>query len=93
MNASEDEPKWAELYGADPDFPFTESMIFEHVRKLVEVGWRVNHGANYTDPVQAYAAGRNWMIDVIRLALEGKDVSEFYPTVLEEETNEQEQSE
>lgn len=39
------------------------------VRELVKPAWRTNHGLNYADLVEAYAAGRNDFIDQIRATI------------------------
>ena len=43
------------------------------VKLLVSPQWRTNTGHEFDDPSSAYAAGRNWMIDQIRAALEMLD--------------------
>ncbi len=53
--------------------------------KLVEKGYRVNKGLDYDNTLEAYAAGRNDMVDVIRALLRGEDVSEHYPIQLPKE--------
>jgi len=45
----------------------------EEIRELVGEGWRANFGYEYDTKTEAYAAGRDWMIDKIRDVLSDLD--------------------
>lgn len=52
------------------------------VQNLVVSGWRQIPLEEIDDDqgtIGAFSAGRNWMIDRIREALDGQDVSQYYP--------------
>ena len=53
---------------------------YYRVVHLVEKGWRpIPAEAISASPLEAFSAGRNWMIDAIRGAIAGEDISVYYP--------------